>query len=300
MGDEKLRALEKLATTFNNNINYSSITTSLQSRVDTIPNVSFQIHKRILPVSQTNNPSQTRVSSLTIPKPSSTKLTTPSILPQIISPTKLTTPSILPKTIPPTKHIIPPTKILKPIIPKHIKQSSLRISRRHKKRNFKYPVIQYLIEKYSTINSHKANLVIDSNTGASFDFRHLRNGKDKKLWDTSFANELGRLINGLGTRMTTGTKLYDFNAKTMFLRTKKTLMVVSLHLFALKNRKDTAIDLLYVEIYLITMVIQTLQQQICQQPKFNLIVLSPLQMQTLQHQTSKTSISTIFYLTVNG
>ena len=210
-----------MAAIFNNIIKCSSITTPLQPRVDTITNISSQIHKRILPVSQTNNPSQTRVSSLTIPKPSSTKLTTPSILPQIISPTKLTTPSILPKTIPPTKHIIPPTKILKPIIPKHIKQSSLRISRRHKKRNFKYPVIQYLIEKYLIIKSHKANPVIDSNTGASLEFRHLRKGKDKKLWDTSFANELSRLLNGVGTRMTTGTNTLRFRRKNEVPSNKK-------------------------------------------------------------------------------
>ena len=47
------------------------------------------------------------------------------------------------------------------------RSNTLRISKRTKRRNYKYPVMQYLIEKYSVINSHEANPVIDPNTGAS-------------------------------------------------------------------------------------------------------------------------------------
>ena len=139
--------------------------------------------------------------------------TTPSLLPHKTS-SSLNTSSIRPKIISPTKHAIPTTNIIKITILKYVKKSPIRISRRHKKRSLKNPVIQYIIEKYSAINSHKANSVIDANTGASLEFKHLRKGNDKTLWYTIFANKLGRLLNGVGTRMTTGTNNLRFRRKS--------------------------------------------------------------------------------------
>ena len=49
----------------------------------------------------------------------------------------------------------------------------------------------------------------------------MQKGKDKKLWDTSFANELGRLVNGVGTRMTTGTNTLRFRRKNEVPSNKK-------------------------------------------------------------------------------
>ena len=85
--------------------------------------------------------------------------------------------------------------------------------------------MQYLIEKYSTINSHEANPVIDPNTGASLEFCHLIQRKSKDLWRTSFVNELGRLLNGKGTRMKIGINTIRFRPKSVIQSHKKSHMV---------------------------------------------------------------------------
>ena len=55
-----------------------------------------------------------------------------------------------------------------------------------------------------------ANTVIDMNTGQSLEYYHLMRGPDKDIWKTSLANDLGRLAQGVGTRMTTGTNTVFF------------------------------------------------------------------------------------------
>ena len=109
-------------------------------------------------------------------------------------------------------HIVPPNKSTLPkvssLIPyktklSHEKAANIRKSKRKRKPNLKYQNLQYLKSKYSTINSYLAHPVIDPNTGASLDFKHLRRGPDKILWDNSFSNDLGRLANGVGIRMAT-------------------------------------------------------------------------------------------------
>jgi hypothetical protein len=49
--------------------------------------------------------------------------------------------------------------------------------------------------------SHWANAIIDPDTGASMEYRHLlKSPKHCEAWKTSFANELGRLAQGVGGR----------------------------------------------------------------------------------------------------
>jgi hypothetical protein len=55
-----------------------------------------------------------------------------------------------------------------------------------------------------------ANTVIDPVTGQSLEYHHLSTGPDKDIWVHGFANNLGRLANGIGTRMPTGTKTIEF------------------------------------------------------------------------------------------
>lgn len=62
--------------------------------------------------------------------------------------------------------------------------------------------------RYST--SQRANAVVDVATGQSQEYRHLVQGPDKAVWQTSFANEIGRLAQGVGTRMTSGTDTIFF------------------------------------------------------------------------------------------
>ena len=49
------------------------------------------------------------------------------------------------------------------------------------------------------------NTVIDTDTSQSLEYYHLMRGPDKDIWKTSLANDLGRLAQGVGTRMPTGT-----------------------------------------------------------------------------------------------
>jgi hypothetical protein len=61
---------------------------------------------------------------------------------------------------------------------------------------------------------HRANSVIDQITGQSYEYRHLVTGKvtghTTEVWTKSFANELGRLANGVGTRVPKGTNTIFF------------------------------------------------------------------------------------------
>jgi hypothetical protein len=60
---------------------------------------------------------------------------------------------------------------------------------------------------------HLANAVTDPLTGQVQEYRHLIKGPEQATWSTSFANELGRLAQGVGTRMKTGTSTVFFIAK---------------------------------------------------------------------------------------
>jgi hypothetical protein len=61
---------------------------------------------------------------------------------------------------------------------------------------------------------HQANSVIDQITGQSYEYRHLVTGKvtghTTEVWTQSFANELGQLANGVGTRIPEGTNTIFF------------------------------------------------------------------------------------------
>jgi hypothetical protein len=56
----------------------------------------------------------------------------------------------------------------------------------------------------------QANVVIDEATGQSLEYRHLSRGPDKAIWIQALANDLGRLAQGVGTRMPTGTNTIFF------------------------------------------------------------------------------------------
>jgi hypothetical protein len=60
---------------------------------------------------------------------------------------------------------------------------------------------------------HQANTVVDSITGQVQEYRHLLQGPDAPTWTKSFANKLGRLSQGAGTRMPSGTKTIWFLRK---------------------------------------------------------------------------------------
>ena len=60
---------------------------------------------------------------------------------------------------------------------------------------------------------HQSNVVIDPTTGASLEYRHLIKGPTKSIWGNSFANEVGRLAQGVGTGVPSGKNIISFIPK---------------------------------------------------------------------------------------
>ena len=66
---------------------------------------------------------------------------------------------------------------------------------------------------FSSLPAHAfwtANAVIDPNTGASLEYRHLRLGPDGEQWIKAAADEIGRLAQGVLPNMPTGTDTMHF------------------------------------------------------------------------------------------
>ena len=56
----------------------------------------------------------------------------------------------------------------------------------------------------------QANAVIEEASGDVLEYRHLVKGPNRKIWETSCANDFGRLAQGIGTRMPQGTNTIYF------------------------------------------------------------------------------------------
>ena len=64
------------------------------------------------------------------------------------------------------------------------------------------PIAQHVAILARNIQGHhQSNVFIDPTTGVSLEYRHLVKGPTKAIWESSFANEIGRLAQGFGTRM---------------------------------------------------------------------------------------------------
>jgi hypothetical protein len=76
------------------------------------------------------------------------------------------------------------------------------------------PITQTIVVDNISTVQHWDNAIIDSNTGASMEYRHLiKSDKHKLTWTRSFANELGRLAQGVADRET-GTNTITFILKS--------------------------------------------------------------------------------------
>ena len=58
--------------------------------------------------------------------------------------------------------------------------------------------------------NHQSNVVIDPTTEASLEYRHIIKGPNKAILENSFANEIGQLMERVGTRMTSVTNTILF------------------------------------------------------------------------------------------
>jgi hypothetical protein len=57
------------------------------------------------------------------------------------------------------------------------------------------------------------NAVVGDVTGQIYEYCHLIKMLQREIWEHSFANEIGRLAQGVGTRMPTGTNTIFFIEK---------------------------------------------------------------------------------------
>ena len=78
----------------------------------------------------------------------------------------------------------------------------------------RYAAATTIIAITEQLMSPAINAVLDPTTGASLEYRHLITGDTTEIWRTSFANELGRLANGVVTRMPTGSNTLGFIPKS--------------------------------------------------------------------------------------
>ena len=82
------------------------------------------------------------------------------------------------------------------------------------------PLHRYPLRSHQSANSaifpslHQANGVTDPLTGQVQEYRHLIQGPEKTTWVNSFSNELGRLFQGVGKRMPTGSETCFFIPKS--------------------------------------------------------------------------------------
>ena len=73
---------------------------------------------------------------------------------------------------------------------------------------------QHITVPATNLQGHyQENVVIDPTTGASLEYRNIIKGPTKDIRKNSFANEIGRLAQGVGTRMPYGTNTIFFIPK---------------------------------------------------------------------------------------
>ena len=65
------------------------------------------------------------------------------------------------------------------------------------------------------------NAVLDKSTGIFQEYRHLLRTPAKKVWEIALANDLGRLAQGVGTRMLEGNSTIRFVTCNVVPQNKK-------------------------------------------------------------------------------
>ena len=67
----------------------------------------------------------------------------------------------------------------------------------------------------------QSNIVVDPASGQALECRHLIRGPDGATWVKDLANNLGRLAQGIGTHIPTGTNTVFFVAKSFISHDRK-------------------------------------------------------------------------------
>ena len=74
---------------------------------------------------------------------------------------------------------------------------------------------------YLTHHEEQANVVINPTSGQALEYQHLIHGPNSDTWIKALANNLGRLSQGVGTRMPTGTNTVFFAVKSSISQGRK-------------------------------------------------------------------------------
>ena len=85
-----------------------------------------------------------------------------------------------------------------------------RITRQHPHPEPRYPLRSRQQINLAQQAPAQANAVLDSSSGNLLEYRHLCRGPDQLIWTKALANDLGRLAQGVGTRMPTGSNTIFF------------------------------------------------------------------------------------------
>ena len=115
-------------------------------------------------------------------------------LPRVVDPTPLPrvqTPTPIPTTAQPTSSYQPSHRY------------NTRLQRQRQQRN-------HQINAAIAYTQALANPVLDPDSGKLLEYRDLIKGKDKIVWERGMSNEMGRLAQGVGTRMPHGTDTIKF------------------------------------------------------------------------------------------
>ena len=133
----------------------------------------------------------------TSPRPSTTPTT---------GPRPTSTPSVRPRPSP-RPSTTPTTSPPPPARPNLITpDDDDPVRHRYPTRSQQTHAVNHVAKQLLSPDPHEpANSVTDPITGQVQEYRHLIKGPDKAVWETSFANELGRLAQGVGSRDKKGT-----------------------------------------------------------------------------------------------
>ena len=125
-------------------------------------------------------------------------------------------------------HYIPPNDITSPRLERIYRQPitpSPRVERppRYQTRSYTLrpnSISARYIDAANYIAITEANSITHPITGQAQEYRHLIKGNNKDTWETSFANKLGRLAQGVGNLIEV-TNTINFRQKFAVPKTKK-------------------------------------------------------------------------------
>ena len=206
LGSEQLQAIRKLSDIFSS---------SLQPKATTQPTAPpprqpVQLH-RILP--DIVPPAQPRRVAPRLP-PLPRVVTQPRSPPRVVPPS-IPTPVL---TRPPTRRPLPRVAPVTVNIPRRATRQtpSPRLLPHRIEPEADDPVSSryHLRPRAALAHNVEANVVIDEVSGQSLEYRHLSTGPQRDIWIKALANDLGRLAQGVGTRMPSGTDTIFFIARS--------------------------------------------------------------------------------------